>query len=106
MEVGKGAERDRQLSRSSDRTVLAAQIRSHSGPLPSPEWLAEMEELHPGAVEMILRDFTEERRHLREMQRKEIKLNTTVAQDLGRYQSRRLLIAGGLAFFLVACGLA
>jgi uncharacterized membrane protein len=106
MKVGKGAEMDRQLPSTPDRMVLAAQIRSHRGPLPSPEWLAEMEELHPGAVEMILRDFTEERRHLREMERKGIELNTSVAQDLGSYQSRRLSIAGGLAFFLVACGLA
>lgn len=105
MEVGEGAELDRRQQNNPDRMVLAAQIRSHSGPLPSPEWLAEMEELHPGAVEMILRDFTEERRHLREMQRKASDLDATASRDLGSYQKLRLLIAGSLAFVLVVCGL-
>ena len=72
----------------------------------SPEWLAEMEEFHPGAVEIILRDFTEERQHLREMQRKGVELKpATAAGDLGSYQNRRLLVAGGLSFFLATCGL-
>lgn len=105
MEVGGGAGWERRQQDNPDRIVLAAQIMSHSGPLPSPEWLAEMEELHPGAVEMILRDFTEERQHLREMQRKGVELNATVARDLGSYQNRRLLVAGGLSFFLATCGL-
>lgn len=89
-----------------EETILAAHFRSHSGPLPSQEWLSAAEEIHPGATEIILRDFREERRHQREMQRKGIELDAAVVRDLGRYQHRRLLVAAALTFFLTACGLA
>jgi len=54
---------------------------------------------------MILTDFTEERQHQREMQRKALELDAVVVKDFGGYQRSRLWIAGGLAFFLAICGL-
>lgn len=74
------------------------------GSLPSKEWLARMEQLRPGATEIILRDFTEERRHQREMQRRAIELDAAVVRDQSRYQNRRLLIAGILALVLIGAG--
>lgn len=91
--------------RAQDGAVFAAQYKSHSGPLPGDDWLANVERLCPGATEMILTDFTEERQHQREMQRRALELDAVVVKDFGGYQHNRLLIAGGLAFFLAVCGL-
>ncbi|HST68299.1 MAG TPA: DUF2335 domain-containing protein [Solirubrobacterales bacterium] len=52
--------------------IFAAQVVSHTTPLPSQEWFARLEQVHPGTAAMILRDFTEERHHQREIQRKAI----------------------------------
>jgi hypothetical protein len=76
------------------------------GPPSDQEWLARIEQLHPGATEIVLRDFIEERQHQREMQRLAIELDATVIRDLSRHQTRRLWMASALGFFLVASGLA
>lgn len=86
--------------------VFAAQYKSHSGPLPDQEWFAGLEAIHPGATEIILRDFTEERTHQRKMQEKAIDLDAHVFSEFSRYQRARLWTAGGLALFLAAGGLA
>jgi uncharacterized membrane protein len=86
--------------------VFAAQYKSHSGPLPDHDWFAGLEVIHPGATEIILRDFTEERVHQRKMQEKAIDLDTQVFLEFSRYQRSRLWMAGGLALFLAAGGLA
>lgn len=86
--------------------VFAAQYKTHSGPLPDQEWFAGLEAIHPGATEIILRDFTEERQHQRRMQERAFGLDTEVFSEFSRYQKTRLWIAGGLALFLAAGGLA
>lgn len=86
--------------------IFAAQYKSHSGPLPDQDWFAGLEAIHPGATEVILRDFTEERVHQRKMQEKAIDLDAHVFSEFSRYQRSRLWIAGGLALFLAAGGLA
>jgi uncharacterized membrane protein len=90
---------------SHEERIFSAQYRSHSGPLPSQEWFAAVEEIHPGATELILRDFAEERRHQREMQEKALDLDALHVRGFGRYQAHRLWIAGVLAFFVLVCGL-
>lgn len=86
--------------------VFAAQYKAHSGPLPDQDWFAGMEAIHPGATEIILRDFTEERQHQRRMQERAFGLDTQVFSEFSRYQKARLWIAGGLALFIAAGGLA
>lgn len=86
--------------------VFAAEYRSHSGPLPSKEWLAEVEALHPGSTEIILKDFADERQHQRFMQMKAMDLDSRVVQDFTRYQMQRLWMAGALALFLATAGIA
>jgi len=86
--------------------VFAAQYRAHSGPLPDQAWFAGLEAIHPGATEIILRDFTEERQHQRRMQEQAFGLDSKVFAEFSRYQKTRLWIAGGLAFFLAVAGLA
>jgi uncharacterized membrane protein len=88
-----------------DGAFLAAEYKSHSGPLPGDDWLANVEKIRPGATDMILRDFEQEREHQRDMQRKAIEIDARAVRDFGLYQNRRLLLAGGFAFFLAACGL-
>ncbi len=85
---------------------FAAQYRAHSGPLPDQEWFARLEAIHPGATEIILRDFTEERQHQRRMQERAFGLDSQVFEEFSRYQKMRLWIAGGLALFLAVGGLA
>jgi hypothetical protein len=85
---------------------FAAQYRAHSGPLPDQDWFSGLESLHPGATELILRDFTEERQHQRRMQEKAIHLDAEVFSKFSNYQRSRLWIAGGLALFLATGGLA
>lgn len=85
---------------------FAAQYKSHSGPLPDQDWFAGLEAIHPGSTEIILRDFTEERQHQRRMQERAITLDARVFSEFSRYQQSRLWIAGGLALFLAAGGLA
>lgn len=86
--------------------VFAAQYKSHSGPLPDHDWFAGLEAIHPGSTEIILRDFTEERGHQRKMQEKAIALDAEVFSEFSRYQRTRLWLAGGLALFMAAGGLA
>ncbi len=86
--------------------MFAAQYKAHSGPLPDQEWFAGLETIHPGATEIILRDFTEERQHQRRMQERAFGLDTEVFSEFSRYQKTRLWIAGGLALFIAAGGLA
>jgi hypothetical protein len=86
--------------------VFAAEYKSHSGPLPSQDWLTAVEALHPGATEMVLQDFTDERSHQRQMQTKALELDAVVVKDFTHYQMARLLIAGGLALFVAAAGIA
>jgi uncharacterized membrane protein len=95
----------RLAGRAADEAIFAAQFISHSSPLPSQEWFAQLEQVHPGTAEMILRDFTEERRHQREIQRKAMELDAAIVRDCSRYQRHRLWLAGGLAFFVLFCGL-
>lgn len=91
-----------------DSTVgaFAAQYKAHSGPLPSQEWFAGLEAIHPGATEIVLRDFTEERKHQRRMQEKAFGLDREVFLDFSSYQKSRLRLAGMLALFIAAGGLA
>jgi hypothetical protein len=86
--------------------VFAAHYKAHSGPLPAQEWFAGLEAIHPGATEIILRDFTEERQHQRRMQERAFGLDSDVFSEFSRYQKTRLWIAGGLALFLAVGGLA
>jgi len=86
--------------------VFAAQYKAHSGPLPDQEWFAGLEAIHPGATEFILRDFAEDRQHQRRMQERAFRLDTEVFSEFSSYQKTRLWIAGGLALFLAAGGLA
>jgi hypothetical protein len=86
--------------------VFAAEYKAHSGPLPAQEWFAGLEAIHPGSTEIILRDFTEERQHQRRMQERALGLDSKVFSEFSRYQRTRLWIAGGLALFLAAGGLA
>lgn len=86
--------------------VFAAQYKAHSGPLPDQDWFAGLEAIHPGSTEIILRDFTEERQHQRRMQERAFGLDREVFSEFSRYQKTRLWIAGGLALFLAAGGLA
>lgn len=85
--------------------VFAARYRAHSGPLPDQEWFARLEAIHPGATEIVLRDFTEERQHQRRMQEKAFGLDSDVFSEFSRYQKTQLLVAGGLVLFLAAGGL-
>jgi hypothetical protein len=85
---------------------FAARYKAHSGPLPDQDWFAGLEEIHPGATEIVLRDFTEEREHQRRMQEKAFGLDREVFSAFSSYQESRLRIAGGLALFLAAGGLA
>jgi hypothetical protein len=86
--------------------MLAAQYKSHIGPLPDQDWFAGLEAIHPGATEIILRDFAEERTHQREMQERAISLDALVFSEFSHYQRSRLWMAGGLALFLATGGLA
>lgn len=65
-----------------------------------------MEAIQPGATEIILRDFTEERQHQRRMQERAFRLDKEVFSEFSSYQKTRLWIAGSLALFLAAGGLA
>ncbi len=87
--------------------VFAAEYRSHSGPLPShQDWLTAVEVLHPGATEMVLRDFTDERQHQRQLQSKALDLDAVVVKDFTRYQMARLLVSGVIALVVAGGGLA
>jgi hypothetical protein len=55
---------------------------------------------------MVLQDFTDERRHQRQLQSKALDLDAVVVKDFTRYQMARLVIAGGLALFVAAAGIA
>jgi uncharacterized membrane protein len=88
-----------------DEAIFAAQVVSHASPLPSHEWFAQLEQIHPGTAAMILRDFTEERDHQRDIQRRAIDLDAAIVRDYGRYQRHRLWLAACLAFFVLFCGL-
>lgn len=85
--------------------VFATRYKAHSGPLPDQEWFSGLEAIHPGATEIILRDFTEERQHQRRMQEQAFGLDSKVFSEFSRYQRTRLWIAGGLALFLAISGL-
>jgi uncharacterized membrane protein len=103
---GPGGRRLPQGPDEAEQGFFAAEYRSHSGPLPSQEWLASVEALHPGSTGIILKDFADERQHQRAMQVKAMDLDSRVVKDFTRYQIQRLWIAGALALFLATAGIA
>jgi hypothetical protein len=78
----------------------------HSGPMPGHRWLEKVEALHPGATELMLNDFAEERQHQRMLQAKAVELDDRNLQAFSEYQTLRLKIAGAVAVFFAVAGLA
>ncbi|HEY6730839.1 MAG TPA: hypothetical protein VI039_07435 [Solirubrobacterales bacterium] len=74
--------------------------------MPSVEWFTAVERLHPGATELILHDFVEERHHQRAMQKEVLTLDASLSREVVNFQNRRIGVAGALALFLALCGLA
>jgi uncharacterized membrane protein len=105
-EVEAAPDADLGRSETQEAGLFAAQYKAHSGPLPDQDWFAGVEAIHPGAAEVILRDFAEERQHQRHMQERAFGLDREVFSEFSHYQKTRLWIAGGLALFLAAGGLA
>jgi hypothetical protein len=87
------------------RQVVVTTQYAHSGPLPDQRWFAEVEQVHPGATELILTDYRDQRQHEREMEKEAIALDRVSFQIFARYQTTQLLIAGGLATLLAVAGI-
>jgi len=77
----------------------------HSGPLPDEHWFQAVEPLHPGATEMLLTDYRDQREHAREMEKRSSDLDDKNLSGFIRYQMTRLWIAGGLATLLAVAGI-
>lgn len=78
----------------------------HSGPLPSQHWLRDVEQLRPGATDLILQEYEEQQRHRRSMEVEVLDFDRRSLQAFTNYQLLQLGIAGLLATLLAAAGLA
>jgi hypothetical protein len=95
-----------QLSEAPSEAELVAAFESHSGPLPNRHWFEAIERLHPGATEMIVKDYTDEREHQRQMQKEALRVDEGSLAAFSDYQLLRLKIVGTLAAFFALSGLA
>jgi hypothetical protein len=77
---------------------------SHSGPLPGVPWFETVERLAPGSTEKIIDDFTEQRKHQRELQREALRIDAKNLDAFSGYQHLRLVIVGLLAGFIAVAG--
>lgn len=77
----------------------------HSGPLPDEHWFQTVEQLHPGATEMLLTDYRDQREHSRDMEKRSLALDDKTLSGFIRYQMNRLWIAGSLAGLVAVAGI-
>jgi|tagenome__1003787_1003787.scaffolds.fasta_scaffold20781011_1 hypothetical protein len=77
----------------------------HSGPLPDQAWFQAVEPLYRGATEMILSDYRDQRDHERDMQKRSLDFDRENLRAFARYQTTRLVIAGGVALLIVTAAI-
>jgi hypothetical protein len=85
---------------------FVAAFESHSGPLPNRQWFEAVERIHPGATAMIIKDYTDERAHQRQMQMEALRVDEGSLGAFARYQLVRLGIVGALAALFALSGFA
>lgn len=88
------------------KAELIAAFESHSGPLPNRHWFEAIERLQPGTTAMIVKDYTDEREHQRQMQKEALRVDEASLDAFAGYQLVRLKIVGALAAFIALSGLA
>jgi uncharacterized membrane protein len=75
-----------------EQTIQILQARLHQGPLPSGDALAEYDRARPGTSDEIVKEWREEARHRRELQRLTV-TSAIASRDRGQW------IGAGLAYW-------
>jgi uncharacterized membrane protein len=84
--------------------IAAVRAYSHEGPLPGYPWFQNVEALAPGSTEKIIDDFTKEREHQREMQKKSVDIDKDGLDAFAKFQMRRIHLAALIAIIFYVGG--
>jgi hypothetical protein len=77
----------------------------HSGPLPDQAWFLAVERIHPGATELILSDYREQREHERQIEQQSLALDRESFGAFARYQTLQLVFVALIAALIAAGGI-
>ncbi len=89
-----------------EELTVVSSMSASSGPFPPKDWLDTAENYSPGVTRDLVKDFVDQRKHLRNMDRRAARLDEKSFEKFADYQSTQLAMAALIALVIAGGGLA
>ncbi|MEJ7787664.1 MAG: hypothetical protein WKF96_22905 [Solirubrobacteraceae bacterium] len=103
-EVVSGEPLEEEPSATTEELTVVSSMSTSIGPFPDKEWIEMAEAHNPGVTKDLVKDFVDQRKHLRNMDRRAARLDEKSFEKFAEYQNTQLALAAVIALVIAIGG--